>query len=106
MFGRYFMWNFVGRQNDRQGRGNILNGNWISGINFIDTIRLGPQDKVPSWLKNNKARNTYFFIPFLLGLFGAFYQYKIHRESFFIVLALFIMGGLGLTVYINEVPIT
>ncbi len=106
MFGRYFMWNFVGRQNDRQGRGDILNGNWLSGFSFIDNARLGPQDKLPSWLKNNKARNTYFFIPFLLGLFGAFYQYKIHRESFFIVLALFIMGGLGLTVYINEVPIT
>ncbi len=106
MFGRYFMWNFVGRQNDRQGRGSILNGNWLSGINFIDNARLGPQDKVPSWLKNNRARNTYFFIPFLLGLLGAAYQYKFHRESFFIVLALFIMGGLGLTVYINEVPIT
>ena len=106
MFVRYFMWNFVGRQNDRQGKGTIMDGNWLSGINFIDNARLGPQDKVPSWLKNNRARNTYFFLPLLLGLLGAFYQYKTNRQTFFIVLALFVMGGLGLTVYINEIPIT
>ncbi|MDX8339081.1 DUF2723 domain-containing protein [Draconibacterium sp. IB214405] len=106
MFGRYFMWNFVGRQNDRQGKGSILNGNWLSGIDFVDNVRLGSQDKVPGWLKSNKGRNTYFFLPLLMGLFGAFYQYKTNREAFFIVLALFVMGGLGLTVYINEIPIT
>jgi hypothetical protein len=106
MFGRYFMWNFVGRQNDRQGRGDLLNGNWLSGLSFIDNVRIGPQSKLPDWMKNNKARNTYFFIPFVLGLIGAFFQYKIHKQTFFIVLALFLMGGLGLTVYINEVPIT
>lgn len=106
MFGRYFMWNFVGRQNDRQGRGDLMNGNWLSGINFIDDARLGPQNKVPDWLKNNRGRNTYYFIPFLLGLLGAWFHYKKHRETFFIILALFVMGGLGLTVYINEIPIT
>lgn len=106
MFGRYFMWNFVGRQNDRQGRGEILNGNWLSGINLLDNARLGLQDKVPDWLKNNKGRNTYFFLPLLLGLLGAYFQYKKHRETFYIVLTLFVMGGLGLTVYINEIPIT
>jgi hypothetical protein len=106
MFGRYFMWNFVGRQNDRQGRGDVLNGNWLSGISFIDNVRLGPQNKLPDWQKSNKGRNTYFFLPFILGLVGAYFQYKKHRESFFIVLVLFTMGGLGLTVYINEIPIT
>ncbi|WP_321372636.1 DUF2723 domain-containing protein [uncultured Draconibacterium sp.] len=106
MFGRYFMWNFVGRQNDRQGKGNILAGNWLSGIDFIDNARLGPQDKTPSWLKSNQARNTYYFLPLLLGLLGAIFQYKTNRETFFIVLALFVMGGLGLTIYINEIPIT
>jgi hypothetical protein len=100
------MWNFVGRQNDRQGRGNVMNGNWISGMEWIDNARLGPQEKLPDWLKNNKARNRYFFLPLLAGLLGAWWQYKKHREGFWVVLALFIMGGLGLTVYINEVPIT
>lgn len=106
MFGRYFMWNFVGRQNDRQGRGDLMNGNWLSGIGFVDSARLGAQDKVPDWLKNNRGRNTYFFIPFLLGLLGAWQHYKRHQQSFFVVLALFIMGGLGLSIYINEIPIT
>ena len=106
MFGRYFMWNFVGRQNDRQGRGGVLNGNWISGVNFIDNVRLGVQTKVPDWLKANKGCNTYFFLPLLLGLIGACFQYKRQREGFYIVLSLFVMGGLGLAVYINEVPIT
>jgi hypothetical protein len=106
MFGRYFMWNFVGRQNDRQGRGTITDGNWLSGISFVDNARLGDQTKMPQWLKENKGRNTYFFLPLLLVLLGAYFQYKKQRESFFVVLALFIMGGIGLTVYINEVPIT
>src|SRR5690606_23244430 len=47
MYFRYFMWNFVGRQNDIQGHGGILNGNWLSGINFIDEVRLGDQDNLP-----------------------------------------------------------
>ncbi|WP_167618418.1 DUF2723 domain-containing protein [Maribellus sediminis] len=106
MFGRYFMWNFVGRQNDRQGRGDVVDGNWLSGIRFIDEARLGPQENLPDWLAKNQARNTYFFLPFLLGLIGAWFHFKKHRPSFFVVLALFIMGGLGLAVYINEVPIT
>ena len=106
MFGRYFMWNFVGRQNDRQGRGDVIFGNWLSGIKFIDEARLGPQEDLPDWLGENRGRNTYFFLPLLLGLVGAVFQLKTQRERFFIVLALFIMGGLGLTVYINEIPIT
>lgn len=106
MFGRYFMWNFVGRQNDRQGHGDILYGNWISGIKFFDNLRLGNQAKIPDWIKNNRGRNAYFFLPLILGLIGVYYSYKKHRNSFWVVLALFIMGSLGLTVYINEVPIT
>ena len=106
MFGRYFMWNFVGRQNDRQGRGDAIYGNWLSGIKFIDEARLGPQEDLPDWLGKNRGRNTYFFLPLLLGLLGAVFQLKTQRERFYIVLALFIMGGLGLTVYINEIPIT
>ena len=39
MYFRYFMWNFSGRQNDNQGHGDVLNGNWLTGIGFIDKIR-------------------------------------------------------------------
>src|SRR6185369_14606214 len=53
MYLRYFMWNFVGKQNDLQGFGNVRDGNWISGISFIDNGRLGDQSKMPSTGKKN-----------------------------------------------------
>jgi len=51
MYWRYFMWNFTGRQNDIQGKGDDFDGNWISGVNFIDSLMLGPQDNLPSDVK-------------------------------------------------------
>lgn len=105
MFVRYFMWNFVGRQNDIQGRGELTQGNWISGIKFIDTLRLGPQNNLPGWMKNNRARNTYFFIPLILGLIGAGFHYRKDKVSFYSLLALFLIAGIGLVVYINEIPL-
>ncbi len=58
------MWNFVGRQNDVQGKYDNLNGNWLSGIQFIDEIHLGSQENLPTDVLNNKGRNMYFFLPF------------------------------------------
>jgi len=104
MYLRYFMWNFVGRQNDNQGNGGISDGNWISGINFIDSARLGNQKTLPDSLKNNKARNTYFFLPLLLGLIGAFFHYKQDQKNFWVVMLLFIMTGLAILVYLNQTP--
>ncbi len=82
MYGRYFMWNFVGRQNDIQGKMDILNGNWLSGINAIDQPRLGPQTNLPSDIKNNKGRNMYFFLPFILGIIGVLFQTKFDLKTF------------------------
>ncbi|MCG6188568.1 glycosyltransferase family 117 protein [Maribellus maritimus] len=105
MFWRYFMWNFVGRQNDIKGRGEPTRGNWISGIKPIDQLRLGPQDNQPEWMRNNRARNTYFFIPFLLGILGAVFFFKKSKMMFYCALSLFLLAGLGLVVYINEIPL-
>lgn len=104
MYMRYFMWNFVGRQNDLQGHGDIMNGNWLSGIDFIDSSRLGDQASSPDSLKNNKSRNTYYFLPLLLGLIGAFFHYKRHQKDFWVVMLLFIMTGLAIVVYLNQYP--
>ncbi len=107
MYMRYFMWNFVGRQNDIQGDGNIIDGNWISGIPIIDNWRLGPQAKLPSELKNNKGRNKYYFLPLLLGLLGIFYMYNKGRngkQSFWVVMLFFIFTGLAIVVYLNQPP--
>jgi hypothetical protein len=68
MYIRYFMWNFAGRQNDQQGFGNSMDGNWISGIPFVDRFLIGNQDKMPAPMKNDPSRNTYFLLPFILGI--------------------------------------
>ncbi len=100
MYLRYFMWNFAGRQNDQQGYGDILNGSWISGIDFIDEMRVGPQKNIPDSLKS-KGRNTYFFLPLLLGLIGLFFHYYRHSKDAVVVTLLFFMTGLAITVYLN-----
>ena len=91
MYLRYFMWNFAGRQNDIQGNGNSLYGNWVSGIKFIDEARLGSSDKLPAELKSNPGYNRYFFLPLILGLLGMFWHYKSDKNGFWVVMAFFIM---------------
>ena len=104
MYGRYFAWNFIGRQNDIQGQGDILNGNWISGIKFVDEFKLGPQDNLPSDAANNKGRNTYFFLPFILGLLGAIFCISRNPKYFWVLLVFFLFTGIALKVYLNERP--
>ncbi|MCJ7446606.1 MAG: DUF2723 domain-containing protein [Bacteroidales bacterium] len=104
MYLRYFMWNFTGRQNDIQGNGNIMYGNWISGIKFIDEARLGDLENLPGDLKNNPGNNKYYFLPLLIGIAGIFWQYKRDRNGFWPVLAFFLMTGLAIIVYLNQYP--
>lgn len=104
MYFRYFMWNFSGRQNDVQGHGSILNGNWISGISFIDDMRLGPQDNLPETLQNNKAKNMYFMFPLILGLVGMYFHYLRESKGFTIVMLLFFFTGLAIVIYLNQTP--
>jgi Protein of unknown function (DUF2723) len=104
MYVRYFLWNFVGRQGDDQGHGDILEGNWLSGIPFIDNLHLGSQDNIPTDAKNNKARNVYYFLPLILGLIGLFYNAKKDLKSFYVLLVLFLFTGLILKIYLNERP--
>ncbi|WP_250435254.1 glycosyltransferase family 117 protein [Hanstruepera flava] len=105
MYWRYFMWNFVGRQNDVQGKLDDFNGNWLSGINLIDEWHLGlPQDNLPSDVKNNKARNTYYFLPLILGLIGLFFLYNKDRKLFWVMLVFFLFTGLAIQVYTNVRP--
>jgi MFS family permease len=102
MYIRYFLWNFAGRQNDNQGMyGDILNGNWLSGINFLDNSRLGPQDDIPGSLANS-ARNTFFFLPLLFGIFGLYHHFKKNTKDATVVMLLFIMTGVAITVYLNQ----
>ncbi|MFJ1430253.1 DUF2723 domain-containing protein [Capnocytophaga canimorsus] len=103
MYWRYFMWNFVGRQNDIQGKKDG-NGSWLSGIHFIDNFRLGAQENLPSDVLNNKARNTYFFLPLILGIVGLFYMLSKSERQTWVIFVLFMFTGLALKVYLNEKP--
>ena len=104
MYWRYFMWNFTGRQNDIAGTYDTLNGNWISGINFIDSLRLGNQSEISKDARDNKARNTYFFLPFLLGLIGLYFLYQQDTKRVWGLLLFFLFTGLALKIYLNERP--
>jgi len=106
MYFRYFMWNFSGRQSDEQGYGDIKSGNWITGIKFLDEMRLGPQDNIPKSVTENKGHNRYFALPLILGLLGAWFYYQKHRKDFWIVTLLFVMTGAAIIIYLNEVPMT
>ena len=102
MYWRYFMWNFSGRQNDLQGKLDPVNGNWISGIPLIDNWRLGPQEKLPSELANNKGKNKYYMLPLLMGILGFAFLYRKDPKRFWVMLLLFLFTGLALKVYLNE----
>jgi len=102
MYWRYFMWNFSGRQNDLQGKLDPINGNWISGIPFIDNWRLGPQELLPSELANNKGKNKYYMLPLLMGILGFAFLYGKDPKRFWVMLLLFLFTGLALKVYLNE----
>ena len=99
MYGRYFMWNFAGRQNIIQGMGGKMTGQWLSGIKFIDEARLGPQD-IPNHLKTN-GRNTYFFLPLILGLIGLIFHFKKDFSNALIIGWLFFMTGIAIGIYLN-----
>lgn len=104
MYFRYFMWNFSGKQNDNQGlfAGNVRDGNWITGISFIDNMLYGDQSTMPDSLKNNKANNKLFLLPFILGLIGLFYQFKKRGDDGTINLLLFFFTGMAIVLYLNQ----
>ena len=103
MYWRYFMWNFVGRQNDIESQGELEHGNWISGINFIDEARLGDQRNIPDSLKN-PGRTRFYFLPLILGLCGLFWLLRKDLKSSWIVFLLFFMTGLAIVIYLNQTP--
>ena len=100
MYWRYFMWNFVGKQDDKQGRYDD-HGNWISGINAIDNMLRGSQENLPSDIQNNKSRNTYFFLPFILGIIGLVFQFTKNIKQFWVLLVFFLFTGLAIQFYTN-----
>lgn len=104
MYWRYFMWNFAGKQNDQQGHGNYQDGNWISGLDFIDEDRVGNRAELPYNTVNNKGFNKFYLLPFLLGLIGLVFQLLRAPKDFWVTFLLFVLTGFAIVVYLNQYP--
>ena len=106
MYWRYFMWNFVGRQNDIHSPtpGDLFYGNWESGIRFLDEFRLGDQSDAPDLLAHNKGKNHYYFLPLLLGLLGLFFQFDRDKRGCWLTFLMFFMTGIAIVLYLNQPP--
>ena len=105
MYWRYFMWNFAGKQNDKQGHGGIQDGNWLSGVDFIDQERLGNRDRLPESQRNNKGLNKFLFLPLIFGLIGLVFQVIRKPKDFSVVALLFLLTGAAIVVYLNQYPL-
>lgn len=106
MYWRYFMWNFVGRQNQihAPNPGDIFHGNWESGVKFIDDFRLGDQSDAPEVLAGDKGKNHYYFLPLLLGLLGLFFQFDKDKRGCWLNFLMFFMTGIAIVIYLNQPP--
>lgn len=106
MYWRYFMWNFVGRQNDLHSSapGDVYKGNWESGIGVIDKIHLGDMSEGPDYITRSRAKNHFYFLPLLLGILGLIYQFKKDKKNFTVVVLLFFMTGIAVVLYLNQTP--
>lgn len=92
MYWRYFLWNFAGRESD------IKDAGWLSPLDAF-------KKDLPELLRENEGRNNFLMLPLLLGLAGAFFQYRRDIRGFGIVALLFFLTGLALILYLNSPPI-
>ncbi len=104
MYGRYFAWNFIGRQNDVQGHGSLQEGNWLTGIKALDALRLDNQQNLPPSMLENAGRNLFYGLPFLLGMAGLIYLSRRSKSDLLVIGSLFFCTGLAIIIYINQDP--
>jgi hypothetical protein len=105
MYMRYFMWNFVGRQNDDQGQGSLYEGQWLSGVKPIDALMLGNQENLPPTIVDSNAYNRFFFLPLIIGILGAIWHFKRNQKDAGIIGLLFFFTGLAIVLYLNQKPL-
>ncbi|HUN17003.1 MAG TPA: DUF2723 domain-containing protein [Saprospiraceae bacterium] len=106
MYWRYFMWNYVGRQNFEQGTfaWNKRDGNWKSGIKSFDSAKLYNQDRLPRVIREDKSTNSYYFIPLILGLCGVFFHFRHNKKDFWTLFSMWLLAGLALCFFSNSPP--
>lgn len=106
MYMRYFLWNFIGRQNDIQGmNNNTLEGNAVTGIKAVDDMLLDADSSLKTHaMKSNKAANYFFALPLILGLLGFWFHYKNNKGGAWVVGSFFLLTGLAIIIYLNPTP--
>ncbi|WP_139923751.1 DUF2723 domain-containing protein [Hymenobacter sp. DG01] len=90
MFWRYFGWNFIGRESDVQHAGVLWP--WDAS------------QPVPASVAENRGRNTFLALPFLLGVGGLIWQLRRNRQQALVVGLLFVLTGLAIVFYLNQPP--
>ena len=91
MYMRYLLWNFVGREGDQQDA-------WAINA-FEDT------SKLPDLVRENKARNNYYYLPIILVLLGFYLLYRKNEKDFLVTILMFVLTGVALVVYLNSPPV-
>ncbi len=89
-YGRYFCWNFIGRDSDEQGAG------WLT--------TLQPKQTLPPVLSQNKGHNRFYGLPLLLGILGFWFLWQRHQQLGIFTITLFFMTGMALVLYLNVPP--
>jgi len=97
MYGRYFLWNFVGRYNEMDGQQSTtdVNGNWTSGI-------FDGGKHLPKSVVNGVNYTPLYALPLVLGLLGAFYHFKRRKRDALIIALLFFFTGIAIVLYVNQ----
>jgi predicted membrane protein len=102
---RYFMWNYAGRQNDAEGQSEARNGNWISGISFLDYSRIGHINLMSAPYKNNAARNELYCLPLILGILGMIWHIRSNKKDALVIGLFFFCTGIAIALYLNMNPV-
>ncbi|WP_225986360.1 DUF3098 domain-containing protein [Rufibacter sp. LB8] len=91
MYWRYFGWNFIGRESDVMHAGVLWP--WEG------------EQEVPEPMASSPYRNQFFMLPFLLGVFGLYFQFRRKTTDARVVLLLFFFTGVAIVLYLNQPPL-
>jgi tetratricopeptide (TPR) repeat protein len=69
-----------------------------------DTFLDSDTSYVPHSASGNMANNSFFALPFILGLLGFYFHVKNNKNDMWVVTLLFILNGFAVVFYLNQYP--